>query len=117
MKDFNVNNSTEDKKILTVLLSTYLLGMIAVIAAILTSAMVLQYIDGEIPCQLCLLQRIAMFGVCFGIILQFRHGFTYSNTGLSMIFSLFLLIVSVRQTLNDIYPRPGHEYIGSLVFG
>lgn len=91
--------------------------MIAVIAAILTTAMLLQYIDGEIPCQLCLLQRIAMFGVCFGIILQFRHGFSYRNTGLSMIFSLFLLIVSVRQTLNDIYPRPGHEYIGSLVFG
>jgi hypothetical protein len=28
-----------------------------------------------------------------------------------------LLIVSVRQTLLDIYPRPGHSYIGSAVFG
>jgi len=25
--------------------------------------------------------------------------------------------VSVRQTLLDIYPRPGHEYIGSAVLG
>ncbi|QWK78800.1 disulfide bond formation protein B [Ochrobactrum sp. BTU1] len=91
--------------------------MMAVIAAILTAAMVLQYANGEIPCPLCLLQRVAMFGVCFGIILQFRHGFSYRNTGMSMIFSLFLLIVSVRQTLLDIYPRPGHEYIGTSVFG
>ncbi|MBV2143891.1 disulfide bond formation protein B [Falsochrobactrum sp. TDYN1] len=91
--------------------------MMTVIAGILTTAMTLQYAWGEIPCPLCLLQRVAMFGVCFGIILQFRHGFSYRNTGLSMVFSLFLLIVSVRQTLLDIYPRPGHEYIGSAVFG
>ncbi|HHA2250255.1 TPA: disulfide bond formation protein B [Enterobacter ludwigii] len=115
MKILNENNAAQ--KALTCLLSVYLLGMIAVLAAILTAAMVLQYSGGEIPCQLCLLQRIAMFGVCFGIILQFRYGLSYCHTGLSMIFSLFLLILSVRQTLNDIYPRPGHEYIGSVVFG
>lgn len=34
-----------------------------------------------------------------------------------MIFALLLLIVSVRQTLLDIYPRPGHGYIGSTIFG
>jgi hypothetical protein len=27
------------------------------------------------------------------------------------------MIVSVRQTLLDIYPRPGHSYIGSAVLG
>lgn len=117
MKILNVSNTDTAQNALTFLLSFYLLGMIAVIAAILTAAMVIQYSGGEIPCQLCLLQRIAMFGVFFGIILQFRHSFSYCNTGLSMIFSLFLLILSVRQTLNDIYPRPGHEYIGSVVFG
>ena len=25
--------------------------------------------------------------------------------------------MSVRQSLLDIYPRPGHEYIGSAIFG
>ena len=34
-----------------------------------------------------------------------------------MLFALFLLIVSARQTLLDIYPRPGHSYIGSAVLG
>ena len=42
--------------------------MLAVLAAILTAAMVMQYAFGEIPCPLCLLQRVAMFGCCFGLI-------------------------------------------------
>ncbi|GLU25051.1 disulfide bond formation protein B [Brucella sp. NBRC 12950] len=117
MIDLASDHDTKKQQTFATLLSIYLLGMMAVIAAILTAAMVLQYANGEIPCPLCLLQRVAMFGVCFGIILQFRHGFSYRNTGMSMIFSLFLLIVSVRQTLLDIYPRPGHEYIGTSIFG
>ena len=89
----------------------------ATIAAILTVAMVLQYYGNEIPCPLCLLQRVAMFGVCFGIIMHFRHGYSARHDGVSMLFALFLLIVSARQTLLDIYPRPGHEYIGSAILG
>ena len=95
----------------------FLLAMMIVIAGILTAAMTLQYGNGELPCPLCLLQRVALFGVCFGIIQSFRHGFSYQNTGISLLFATFLLIVSARQTLLDIYPRPGHEYIGSAVFG
>ena len=95
----------------------FLFAMMLVIAAILTVAMVLQYQGGEIPCPLCLLQRVAMFGVCFGIIAHFRYGPSSRNDGLCMLFALFLLIVSARQTLLDIYPRPGHEYIGSAIFG
>ena len=95
----------------------YLLAMMTVIASILTTAMTLQYAYGELPCPLCLLQRVALFGVCLGIMLNFRNGFSYQNTGFSLLFAIFLLIVSVRQSLLDIYPRPGHEYIGSAVFG
>ena len=95
----------------------FLIAVMAVIAAILTTAMTLQYAYGELPCPLCLLQRVALFGVCFGIMLNFRNGFSYQNTGFSLLFTIFLLIVSVRQSLLDIYPRPGHEYIGSAVFG
>jgi disulfide bond formation protein DsbB len=94
-----------------------LLAMMLAIAAILTVAMILQYYGGEIPCPLCLLQRVAMFGVCFGIILHFHHGYSAQNTGISMLFALFLLIVSARQTLLDIYPRPGHSYIGGAILG
>ncbi len=95
----------------------FLALMMLVIAGILTTALVFQFGKGELPCPLCLLQRVAMLGICFGIMQSFRFGFSYRNTGFSMLFAIFLLIVSVRQTLLDIYPRPGHQYIGSAVFG
>ena len=95
----------------------FLLLVLLSIAAILTAAMVLQYGNGELPCPLCLLERFAMFGICFGIIRNFRHGFSYRNTGYSLLCAIFLLVVAVRQTLLDIYPRPGHAYTGSAVFG
>ena len=85
----------------------YTLGMMAVIAAVLTAAMVLQYVYGELPCPLCLLQRVAMLGVCFGLMQNFRNGFSDRNLGYSLLFSVFLLVISIRQTLLDIYPRPG----------
>ena len=95
----------------------YLLLVMFVIAGILTVAMALQYVKGELPCPLCLLERAAMFGVCFGIMLNFRRGFSYQNTGFSLLFALLLLVIAVRQSLLDIYPRPGHEYIGSAILG
>ena len=101
----------------TPFLFSYMLGMMAVLASILTAAMTLQYAYGELPCPLCLLQRAAMLGVCFGIMLQLRHGFTYTYVGISLAFAVLLLVIAVRQTLLDIYPRPGHAYIGSAVFG
>jgi len=100
-----------------VLNEAYTLAMMAVIAAVLTAAMVMQYGHGELPCPLCLLQRLAMLGVCFGLMQNFRNGFSDRNLGYSLLFSVFLLVVSIRQTLLDIYPRPGHQYVGSAVLG
>ncbi len=95
----------------------YQLLILLAFAGVLTGALVLQYAYGELPCPLCLLQRVAMFGICFGIMLDFRRGFSYQNVGFSLLFAVFLLVVSVRQTLLDIYPRAGHAYIGNAVFG
>jgi disulfide bond formation protein DsbB len=93
------------------------LAIMAAIAAILTAAMIMQYAYGELPCPLCLLQRVAMLGVCFGLMQNFRRGFSDRNLGFSLLSAVFLLIVAVRQTLLDIYPRPGHEYVGSAILG
>ena len=111
------DKSMTAQRLLALLNYTYLLLVMFVIAGILTAAMTLQYVKGELPCPLCLLERVAMLGVCFGIILNFRRGFSYQNTGFSLLFAIVLLVVSVRQSLLDIYPRPGHEYIGSAIFG
>src|SRR5580698_5508910 len=91
--------------------------MLLALAGVLTAAMGFQYLDGEIPCPLCLLQRVAMFACCFGLIQQLRDGGSQRGAGIAMIFAVLLLVISVRQTLLDIVPRPGHAYIGSAVFG
>jgi disulfide bond formation protein DsbB len=111
-----MNAATGDRLPAT-LNDVFLFAMLLVMATILTVAMVLQYGGGEIPCPLCLLQRVAMFGICYGAILHFRYGYSLRHDGISMLFALLLLIVSARQTLIDITPRPGHSYIGSAVLG
>jgi disulfide bond formation protein DsbB len=94
-----------------------LLAMLTILAAILTAAMVLQYAFGEIPCPLCLLQRYAMLGCCFGLVQQLRAGDSQRGAGIAMIFSVLLLVIAVRQTLLDLFPRPGHDYVGGAIFG
>jgi disulfide bond formation protein DsbB len=94
-----------------------LTAMLIALAAALTAAMVMQYAFGEIPCPLCLLQRYAMFGCCFGIVTQLRSTNSQRGAGIGAIFALMLLVISARQTLLDLIPRPGHAYVGSSVFG
>ena len=93
------------------------LAVLAGLAAILTTAMVLQFAAREIPCPLCLLQRVAMFGICFGVICHVRNGYDARNIGVGMVWALFLLVVSLRQVLLNIVARPGHAYPGSAVLG
>ena len=91
--------------------------MLLALAGVLTAAMGFQYLDGEIPCPLCLLERAAMFACCFGLIGQLKDGGSQRGAGIAMISAVVLLVISVRQTLLDIVPRPGHAYIGAPVFG
>ena len=79
--------------------------------------MVLQYAAGEIPCPLCLHQRVAMFGICFHIIHHIRQGYDQRNIGIGLVWALVLLMVSVRQVLLNIVARPGHAYPGGAVLG
>jgi disulfide bond formation protein DsbB len=109
--------ATVHQRLLIRLNYAYLLCVVVGIAGILTTAMTLQYANHELPCPLCLLERVALFGVCFGVLQNFRHGFSYRNTGYSLLFTVLLLVISVRQSLLDIYPRPGHAYIGSAILG
>ena len=91
--------------------------MLLALAGVLTAAMGFQYVAGEIPCPLCLLERVAMFACCFGLIRQLRDGGSQRGAGVAMISAVLLLVISVRQTLLDIVPRPGHAYIGAAVLG
>ena len=106
-----------DAPVTAILDRLLLMTMLIALAATLTAAMVMQYAFGEIPCPLCLLQRYAMFGCCFGIVAQLRSENSERGAGIGAFFALVLLIISVRQTLLDLFPRSGHAYVGSAVFG
>ncbi len=95
----------------------YLVAVLLGINVILTAAMYLQYVDGEIPCGLCLLQRLFFFAICFPIILSFREGYSLQNMGLSILVTVFLLVVSLRQMLMHVVNRPGYPWVGSAIFG
>lgn len=95
----------------------YSLLILFAVALIMIAALVMQFAFNEIPCPLCLLQRIAYLGIGFGVILNLRNGHSIRHEGLTIIMAILLLIISTRQTLLDIYPRPGHEYIGTEILG
>lgn len=94
-----------------------LLVLVLILSAVLTAALVLQFTASDIPCPLCLLQRVAMFGCCFGLLNQLCTRGSERGAGIALLFALLLLVVAARQTLLDLFPRPGHAYIGSAVFG
>jgi disulfide bond formation protein DsbB len=106
-----------DTPVSAILDRVLLIIMLIALAAVLTAAMVMQFAFGEIPCPLCLLQRHAMFGCCFGLVMQLRFDNSERGAGIGALFAIVLLVVSVRQTLLDLFPRPGHAYVGSTVFG
>jgi disulfide bond formation protein DsbB len=108
---------SSEAPIIVVLDRLVLLVMLLILAAILTAAMIVQYAFSDLPCPLCLLQRVAMLGCCFGLIQQLRAGGSERGTGISLVFALLLLVISVRQTLLDLFPRPDHSYIGRAIFG
>jgi disulfide bond formation protein DsbB len=93
------------------------LGVLAVLVGVLAGALVMQFAYRELPCPLCLLERVMMFGVGFAILQNFRNGFGERMTGLALIFAVLLLVIATRQSMLDIAPRPGHAYIGSAVLG
>jgi len=94
-----------------------LLLLTVILSGILTAALVMQFAFGEIPCPLCLLQRVAMFGCCFGLLHQLRARESERGGGIALLFALLLLVIATRQSLLDLVPRPGHAYIGTAVFG
>ena len=94
-----------------------LVAILASLAAVQTAALLIQFAGGEIPCPLCLIERFAMFGIAFGLVLRLRPGASTRGIGIAMVFAVFLLVVSVRQVLLDIVPRPGHAYVGSPILG
>ena len=95
----------------------FLLLTLALVSIVLTVSLVLQFYFKEMPCPLCLLQRLAFFGIAFGLILALRLEHKMRYIGYSMLFAFYLVVVGARQSLINIIARPHHTWIGGTIFG
>jgi disulfide bond formation protein DsbB len=85
------------------------------IAAVLLAAFYVQFALGELPCPLCLLQRVALTGLAVGPILTLRHGPRPAHYGLIILAGLLGATIASRQVLLHI--TPGDAGYGSALMG
>lgn len=95
----------------------YWLNVLALylIAEVLIAAYYMEFADKELPCPLCLLQRIALCGMGAGVILNLRTGISPRNYGLILLAAASGGVFAVRQILLHI--APGDPGYGSPFFG
>ena len=77
---------------------------IAGIVILLMMAFTFQFLFGELPCPLCLLQRIGFLITSVGFILNLRYGLRPSHYALALLGSLFTVFVALRQIALHILP-------------
>ena len=90
------------------------LGLFAV-TLVLVAALILQLTLGELPCPLCLLQRVGFIAVGFGLLLNVRFGPAPLHYGLVILGALYGAAAAGRQVLLHIVPGSGAY--GSPLFG
>jgi len=66
------------------------------IAAVLLAAFYVQLVHSELPCPLCLLQRVAFTGLAVGPILTLRHGPRPAHYGLILLAGLLGAAIAAR---------------------
>jgi len=105
-----------NKRISTPTLELWLNALaICGIILLLALAFAFQFWLKELPCPLCLLQRIGFVATCIGFLLNLHYGFRPSHYALSLVAALFTAFVALRQIALHIIP--GDEGYGSAIFG
>jgi disulfide bond formation protein DsbB len=74
------------------------------VAGVLLAAFGLQFAHNELPCPLCMLQRVALVLCGFGFLLNLRYGSQPAHYGVTLLSALFGLAVAGRQVLLHIVP-------------
>lgn len=89
--------------------------LIIILSAILLGALYVQYVQGEIPCPLCYLQRLGMVGIAMGALLNITCGLRPSHYGLSLAAAVFGGAVAIRQIA--LHACPEFPIFGKPVWG
>ena len=82
---------------------------------ILGASLFIQIVYKELPCPLCLIQRLGILGICFSIILDLKYGLHIRNDAIGNLFAYFTALVAMRQILLHIVPNTGAY--GMMVMG
>ena len=64
---------------------------------VLLMAGVVQLVSHELPCPECLLQRLGMFAIAFGLMMNLQFGARIMHYILSLLSALFMGMVALRQ--------------------
>jgi disulfide bond formation protein DsbB len=89
--------------------------LILIISGILLSAFGVELFLKEVPCPLCLLQRMGMIGVTVGAMLNVLYGIRPSHYAISLLSCIVGGIVALRQI--SLHVCPGTPHFGIPVLG
>ncbi len=97
---------------------------LAGVCLVLLMASSFQYLLNELPCPLCLLQRVGFFCIAFGYLLNLRFGLRPSHYSIVILSAIFTSFVALRQVALHVVPGSGaygaaflgyHLYTWSLI--
>ncbi|WP_116964557.1 disulfide bond formation protein B [Fastidiosibacter lacustris] len=81
---------------------------------IIAIAFAFQFIFRELPCPLCLLQRLGLLGIAFGFLLNVRYHVRPAHYSLSLLSAVLTSFVALRQIALHITDPDGY---GSAILG
>ncbi len=84
------------------------------ICLIIAAAFYYQLFLDELPCPLCLLQRMGLLAMAFGFMLNLRYGAHPAHYGLSLLAAVLTGLIALRQVSLHITDSEGY---GSAVLG
>jgi len=82
---------------------------------VLFLASIFQFLDHELPCPLCLLQRAGFIAISTGLLFNLRFGPRSAHYSLVLLSALLTALIALRQIALHIVPGTGHY--GNPVFG
>lgn len=95
----------------------YLFNLLAFcgILLLLICTFIFQFFLNELPCPLCLLQRIGFILTGIGFLLNMRYGFRPSHYSIALLGAIYIGFVALRQI--SLHILPGSGSYGSAIFG
>jgi disulfide bond formation protein DsbB len=95
----------------------YIFNMLAVlgISIVLMMGFIFQFFLHELPCPLCLLQRVGFTLIAMGFLFNLRFGLRPSHYAIVLLSAVYTGFVALRQVSLHVIPGTGNY--GSAIFG